>query len=130
MPALSLDTLKSLGDNPPLRCRPVPVPELGDGMVAWIAELSAYEKEQRLELPWLKHKESSGQDDQQGFRAFVVAACLCQSEQRDFVAATPAQVKQVADLLGKQGVAVARMYEKADQINAVGTEQVEEIEKN
>ena len=128
---LTLEFLKQQSAGPPLVAHPVPVYELGPGMIAWIAELSADERDARMEIPWLKHKEESGRDDNVGFRAFLVAACLCDSQARTFVAKTPEEVGELAALLGQRDSRpITRMFVKAQEANGVGKDQVEELEKN
>ena len=125
---LTLDLLKSFSDKPALQCESVPVYELGAGMVAWIAELDANEVDDRIDRGWSKFKEGTGQTDNVGFRAWVSAACLCGSQQRDFLAKDHKAISEAAALLGKQGRAVTRLWQMAAKLNGLTDE--EEPEKN
>lgn len=129
MGVLNVESL--MAASPRLAIERIDVPEFGDDMIAWIAELSANEKEARIELPWLEHKKECDQEnDVVGFRSFVVAACLCQSEARDFAAQDAKTIHKVAELLGRHGKAINRMYLVADRLNAVSEREIEGIEKN
>lgn len=126
MAALRLEDLNGAH----LKAYAVPVPEFGEGMEAWIAELTADERDRRLDIPWLKHKERSGQQDNAGFRAFAAAACWC-DEARNFVAADEAAIVATAERLNSQlGSPVTRMFVKADEVNGLSESTVEELEKN
>lgn len=128
---LTLEYLLQLNGHLKLRAEPVPVPELGEGCEAWIAELSADERDARLEVPWLKHKERTGQGDEAGFRAFVAAACWCSGPDREFIAADCAQIEKVAAILGcKDSKPITRMFAKAAELNALTGDQIEEVKKN
>lgn len=121
----NLEKLTAASSAPPLTVEPVPVYEFGAGTIAWIAELSANEREERIERIRLKH-----QDDESGFRAHVVAACWCNTQARDFVAKSEDEICAAAELLGKQGKAVIRMFEMADKLNAISPKEIERVEKN
>lgn len=128
---LTLDFLKQEVQGPPLQAHPVPVPEFKAGMTAWIAELSADERDARMEAPWLAYKEKTGQESNVGLRAFMAAACLCQSQARDFVACDAAGIEELAKLLGKRDAKpVTRLFLKAQTVNGIGEDQVKELEKN
>lgn len=128
---LTLDFLKEAGGGPSLKAHPVPVYELKPAMIAWIAELSADERDSRLEIPWLAHKEATGQEDEAGFRAFVAAACLCSSEDRTFVAKDAKEIAEAAAMLGKQDSRpVTRLFIKAAELNGLTAAAQEAIEKN
>lgn len=129
----SVFTLESLAKQAavPLFAHPVPVYEFGAGMVAYIAELSADERDARLEIPWLKHKETNGQSGNEGFRAFAAAACWCNSQARDFVAKDAAEIAAAAAKLGAlDSKPVTRMFAKAAEVNGLTEEAIQELEKN
>jgi hypothetical protein len=127
MPALRLDSLN--GSH--LKAHAVPVPEFGEGLEAWIAELTADERDRRLEVPWLKFKEESGQEDNAGFRAFAAAACWCEGPERSFVAEDEAAIVAAAKRLGSQDSRpVTRMFAKAAEVNGLTEEATEAAEKN
>lgn len=127
---LTLDKLKATG-TPVLLAQPVAVYEFGAGSVAYIAELTANERDARLEVPWLEHKKKTGQKDDAGFRSYVAAACWCNSQQRDFVAADAKAIAEVAALLGERdSKPVDRMFQKACELNGLTEAHVEAIAKN
>lgn len=114
-----------------LLAHPVQVPEFGPGMVAYIAELTADERDARLEVPWLNHKEQTGQKDNAGFRAFVAAACWCKSQLRDFECADEKAITEAAKVLGgRDSKPVDRMFKLAAKLNGLTEEEVAELEKN
>ena len=125
MAALTLEDLKALVGCE-LQAHAVPVPELGDGKVVYVAELGANESEDRIGVPWNEYKESTGQESEVGFRAFVVAACWC-NESREFVAKTKQEITDTAALLGKLSrAAVIRMYDEAAKRNGLTNEDTDE----
>ena len=113
-------------DKPPLRCDPVAVPEFGAGAVAYIAELTAYEREQRIELPFQDFKASTNQEDNAGVRAHLIAACLCTDQSRSFEAKAVDAIRSLAALLngmaGDHANAVQRLSNKAGELNALSEE--------
>lgn len=128
MPALKLENLNG---GPHLQAHAVPVPEMGVGMEAWIAELTANERDRRLEVPWLKYKEAAKQDDNSGFRAFAAAACWCDGPERVFVADDEAAIVEAAKRLGGQDSRpVTRMFTKAAEVNGLTEDAAEAAEKN
>lgn len=129
MSSLTLDFLKQQG--PPLAAHQVQVPEFGPGVVAWIAELSADERDARMEATWLDYKKRTGQESNVGLRAFMAAACWCSGPEREFVAPTPEVIEEAALLLGKRDAKpVTRMFTKAQEVNGIGADAVDELEKN
>lgn len=125
MTVFSLDHLK---DAMKLAAHAVPLPEFGEGVIGYVAELSADERDERLEVPWLKRREMTGDDSNAGFRAFAVAACWCDAD-RNFVAATQRDVEATAAKVGKlDSRPVTRMFIEAAKAN--GLTQDEEDEKN
>jgi len=132
MPVLTFDKLKQLAaDKCPLACEPVPVYEFGPSVVAYVAALGSDERDERVDIPWLEHKEATKQENNVGFRAFLVAACLANSQARDFMAKTTDEISELAAILGKRdGGAVSRLFLKAQKLNGIGEEELSEIEKN
>ena len=131
MSALTLDHLKDLAASAPLQSHPVPVYEFGAGRVAYIAELSADERDSRIERPWQDHKDRTGSDSMEHFRALAVAACWCAGQDRQFVAKDAAAIAVAAEQLGKaNGKAVSRMFELADKLNGFTAAAMEDIGKN
>jgi hypothetical protein len=127
MAALKLENLNGAH----LKAHLVPVPEFGEGMEAWIAELTADERDRRLEVPWLKYKATTGQEDNSGFRAFAAAACWCDGPDRTFVAADEEAILAAAKSLGSQDCRpVTRMFDKALEVNGLTEQAVEAAEKN
>lgn len=132
MPVFNLQKLEGLlsKGGPQLEAHPVPVPEFGAAEVAYVAELSADERDARLEIAWLQFKERIGSTTNEHYRAWVAAACWCDSA-RVFVAKTPADIERVAEMLGSQSAKpVTRMFAKAAELNALREEDVAELEKN
>lgn len=116
--------------GPKLEAHPVPVYEFGAGEVAYIAELSADERDSRLELSWMEYKTRTGHSSNEHYRAWVAAACWCDAA-RVFVAKEAADIERVAELLGKQSAKpVTRMFSKAADLNALTEEDVEDLKKN
>lgn len=127
MSALTLEDLKAPLD---LKAHAVPVPEFGDARKAYVAELTADERDARLEVAWLAYKEKTGQENNVHYRAWCAAACWC-DEARVFVAHDPAGIESVAATLGKQdSKPVTRMFVKASEVNALTEEDIEDLEKN
>lgn len=116
---------------PALNCEPVPVPEYGPGMVAWIAELTQEEREERIEVPFSDYLKRTERKNNVGLRAFTVAACLCKTQARDFEAADDKQTEQLANVLAKRsGIPFLRLFKKVEQLNSLSDEELKEIEKN
>lgn len=128
MSVLSLDDLKDFAAT--LKAHAVPVPELGDGRVAYVAELTADERDSRLEVSWLAYKAKTGQENNVHYRAWCAAACWC-NENREFVAKGGEGIEAVAATLGKlDSRPVTRMFIKASEVNALTEEDIEDLEKN
>lgn len=121
---ITAEKLASLAkEKPPLRCEQIDVPEFGAGAVAYIAELTAYEREQRIEFPFAEFKEATAQDGNAGVRAHLVAACLCTDQSRSFEAKDAESIRSLAALLngmaGEQANAATRLGNKAAELNAL-----------
>lgn len=125
MTVFGLDHLKQAMK---LGARPVPLPEFGEGVIGYVAELSADERDERLEVPWLARREATGDDSNAGFRAFAVAACWCDAE-RNFTAKTAKDVERVAGELGKMDSRpITRLFVEAAKANGLTGD--EDDEKN
>ena len=128
MPAL---TLQDLNIAQSLKAHSVPVPEFGDGTVAWLAELTSDERDARLEVGWMEYQKQRGNESQIGFRAWAVAACLCSGADRKFLAQCSSDIIAAAMQLGPcSGKPVTRMFAKLQEVNGLGAEQAEALEKN
>jgi hypothetical protein len=129
MPTLDLATIKGLGEKKLAAVR-VTVHEWGEGLYAYIGQMSADERDDRLESNWMRRKEQFGRDDNAGFRAFAVAACLC-DENRTWLAADEKAINALADSLGdRSAVPISRMFNHACNLNGLTEADVEELEKN
>lgn len=125
MTAFSLEHLK---DAMKLAAHAVPLPELGEGVIGYVAELSADERDERLEVPWLKRRELTGDDSNAGFRAFAVAACWCDAD-RKFVAPTSKDVAAAAAKLGQMDSRpITKLFVEAAKANGLTDD--DEPEKN
>lgn len=114
----------------PLKAHRVPVPEFGEGMTAHVAELSSDERDARIDVGWEEHKKARGNKSQAGIRAWVAAACWC-DESRAFVCKDLHEISLACEQLGQHfAVPVTRMFSKAQEVNGIGTEQIEALEKN
>lgn len=117
--------------SPPLKCDAVAVPEFGAGMVAWIAELTQEEREERIEVPFSDYRKRTGRENNVGLRAFTVAACVCKTQARDFEAVDAKQIETLSTALAtRSGVPFLRMFAKVEQLNALTEADLDEIEKN
>jgi hypothetical protein len=119
-------TLDDLKDLPPLRCESVSV--LGKEM--WLAELTAWERDERIEVAFSEYKKAHFQEHNAGIKAFIVAACWCKSEARDFVAEDSREIAAAASKLMLLGTPFIRLMEKAEKLNALSDDEVKQIEKN
>jgi hypothetical protein len=130
MSHVTLDFINQLASQSHLKVVKVAMPEWGEGKVAYIGQLSADERDDRLETGWVTRKERLGTEGNIGLRAFSVAACLC-DEGRNWIANTREEVDQLADFLGKfPSGPVTRLFEPASELNALTKAAVEELEKN
>lgn len=100
----------------------VPVPEWGgDGY--YVAQLTADQRDQ-CEVEW----QALGGGDVVGFRAFLVAYCLCDESNNRFYADN---VGEAAKALGvKDARPVTRLFDAAVKKNGFSDSDVEELEKN
>lgn len=129
MAVFNLDHLNALAANEPkLIAHPVQVGEWGAGMVAHVAELTADERDTRIDLTWHAYKTENGKADNAHYRAWIAAACWCDAH-RCFVAKEPKDIEAVAKKFGNfSAKPVSRMYELAVKVN--GLIEDEDAEKN
>ena len=126
-------TLEHLDDDRDLQIVCVPVTELsndGRELGCHIAELGADEWDRRVSVPWRKRCERLSVEDGEGFKSFVVAACLC-DEKRKYLAADSAAINALCDkLLGKSGKGIQRLILVADKLNGFSGAELEVTQKN
>lgn len=125
-------TLDSLGLAVPTRVVAVDTPEFGPGKQALLGEMTANERDERIELAWQRYCEQRGQDPTAsvGFRAWAVAASLCDPE-RKWLAPGPADISAAAELLGKAPTnVVTRCFLEVKKLQGLTKEDVEALEKN
>lgn len=127
---LSLESIAKLPQIDRLRVVQVPLTEWGAGTVGYVRQLTADERDERFELLWVKRRERMKQQGMVGFRAFAVAASLCDADGK-LVAQTPEQIDEVATTLsGRNGLPVSRLFDHVVNLNKLLKEDVEELEKN
>lgn len=143
MQLIDIERLKTL---PPVKAHSVPVPEL-DGE-CFVAELTADEKDLRIDIGWTEHKKARDAEKAKaglanghgpapvvdetnvGLTSWIAAACLCDAN-REFLCKDLVAISQTCEAFGKQrGPAIARIAAKAQEVNAVGAAELEAIEKN
>jgi hypothetical protein len=130
--ALTLDDISKA--RLPLKVHSVAVPEFGsngDGKPkeAFIAELSADERDSRIELAWNQYKRETAKQDNGGATAWMAAACLC-DDSRNFLCPDPMTIARTAIELGKLGKVTVRLSSKALEVNGLGAADIEALEKN
>ena len=125
MAALTFDDLRA---PMPVVSHSIPVPEFGNGSTAWIAELTARERETRIEEPWKARKDATG--DESALRAFLVAACLCTDGSRTFMVPETG-VAVLADSLNLLPLkAFDRLYNACESVNGLDAKEQKALEKN
>lgn len=100
--------------------------------LCYIAELSADEQDRRMFAAWKLRKERLGQadDDNAGFRGFIVAACMCDAD-RKFLATDAADIDKAADSFNAANAKeLTKLAEAASFVNGIGAVAVEALEKN
>jgi len=110
----------------------VRVPEFGPGTIAYLGEMSATERDERIEIAWLEHCQAHGKDAEKGvgFRAWAVAASLC-DPQRKWLAADAAAIASLAGPLGTAPTnVVTRCFLQVKQLQGLTKDDVEALEKN
>ena len=141
MPVLDLERLKTL---PPVAAHKVPIPEL-DGEI-YVAELTADERDLRIDIGWAEHKKARDAEKKAkgllnghgsvvdesnvSLTSWIAAACLC-DEQRQFMCGDLIEVSKGCEALATlKASVVQRIATKAQEVNAVGAAELEAIEKN
>lgn len=125
-------TVDMLGLAKPTRVQSVPVPEFGPGVEALFGEMSAVERDERIEVAWIEYckaRGAEGNDRAIGFTAFAVAASLC-DPQRNFAAADVADIPRVAKKFedAPAGV-VTRCFLTVSSLQGLSKEDVAALEK-
>lgn len=134
MSQLTIETINAMAAAPPLNVVKVQLPEWdkepGQGTFAYVGQMNADERDERLEALWVARKKRREQTNQVGFRAWTVAACLC-DQNRNWLAPAAEDIDKLADHLGKQnGVPISRMFDHCCNLNKLLAEDIEELEKN
>ena len=126
--ALGKSDLLADGEEDSLRAVGVPTPEWKAGTLAYVAELTANERDE-LEVGWADYKNSKGEDDNVGFRAWCVAFCLCDHERG--LLFDPDEVPAAAARLGKKnGKATSRLFNTISRINGLTKADIDVLEGN
>lgn len=125
-------TADMLGLAKPTRVQSVPVPEFGSGVVANFGEMSALERDQRIELAWIEYCDARGKEGAArgvGFTAFAVAASLCDPK-RNWLAPDAVTIAALAEKFrdAPAGV-VARCFLTVSSLQGLSKEDVEALEK-
>ena len=108
-----------------LAARTIDVPEWT--AVVHLAELTADERDQ-LEEQWSASKRT--EDQVTGFRAFVVAFCLC-DPQNNRLFPDPAELRRAANSLGRcKAGTVVRLFDICCRLNALLEKDIKELEGN
>ncbi len=112
----------------PLRAVQVCTPELGDDSFVFVAELSADERDELEEL-WAEKKKEYDDETQIGFRAWVVAYCLCDDQRKRLF--DESNIANAAAALGRKAAKpMARIFNAACRINGLLRSDVDTLEKN
>ena len=111
-----------------LQAEEVPVPEWGDEADGWcwLSQLTADERDQ-LEEEWQEHRQA---ESVVGFRAFVVAWCMADKDNRRAFQNTTERVQAAAALGAISSRPVVRLFNVACRMNGLLASDVEELEKN
>lgn len=111
-----------------LRAVGVPTPEWKPGSLAYVAELTANERDE-LEVGWADYKASKGEEDNVGFRAWCVAFCLCDAERG--LLFDNDEVPAAAQRIGKKnGKATSRLFNTISRINGLTKADIDVLEGN
>ena len=112
----------------PLRAVQVCTPELGAESFVFVAELSADERDELEEL-WAEKKKEYEDETQIGFRAWVVAYCLCDDQRKRLF--DEDKIADAAAALGRKAAKpMARIFNTACRINGLLKSDVDTLEKN
>lgn len=110
-----------------LRAVLVATPEWAANGAVHVAELSADERD-AMEIAWAEYKESLGEEDNAGFRAFAVAFCICSETRERLFAGREAVVAQAIG--GRNGKATCRLFNTISRINGLTKADVDALEGN
>lgn len=119
-----------LGGTDALRAVPVATPEWKAGSRVFVAELSADERDE-LEVLWAEYKaERDGDeaDNSVGFRAFVVAFCLCDNDRYRLFSGRESEA--AAKISKRNGKATSRLFNVCSRVNGLTKSDIDELEKN
>lgn len=113
-----------------LRAVAVPTPEYKFGSQAFVAELSAEERDQ-LEVGWAAYQEAQIEsEDNVGFRAYCVAFCLC-DQKRGLLFRSDEEVVAAANKLRKRNAkATSRLFNTISRINGLTKADIDALEGN
>jgi hypothetical protein len=112
-----------------LRAVVCPTPEMGEDTAVCLAELDADQRDE-LETLWAEKKAQYEDETNIGFRAWVVAYCLC-DQQRQRMYSTSSALSAAADALGKKPARMmSRLFNTACRLNGLLRQDVEAAEKN
>ncbi len=133
MSQFTLETFEKL-NSLPLQVVKVQLPEWdtepNQGTFAYIGQMSSDERDERIEAMWVARKKRREQTNQVGFRAFAVAASVC-DQHRNWLAPKAEDIDALADKFGKaSGVPVSRMFDHVCTLNKLLAEDIKELEKN
>lgn len=125
-------TAAMLGQAKPGQVRSVPVPEFGPGVNAFVGQMGAIERDERIEVAWIEYCDEAGKTGNAraiGFTAWAVAASLCDAERR-WLAADPAQIAPLAEKLGTDAAnVVSRLFVEVAPLQGLTKEDVAELQK-
>lgn len=117
-----------LGGVDSLKAIPVPVDEWKPNSLVHVAELTADERDE-LEEEWAKFKDRLNEAGSNvGFRAFVVAWCLCDAQRKRLFAGREAQAAQTIGQ-NRNAKATSRVFNIAANINGLLKEDIDSLEK-
>jgi hypothetical protein len=122
---MKADDILSGGDK--LRAVAVAIPEWKAGSQVFVAELSADERD-AFETAWVEHKQSRGEEDNIGFRAFTVAWCICtEGRYRTFAGR---EAEAAAAIGQRNGKATSRLFNTISRINGLTKADIDQLEGN
>lgn len=128
MRAFSVSDLKA----PELQVARVLVPEFdqgGEPACCYVKEMTANDRDKRVDTWWEHRKENLDQKDNSGRMAWIAAACLC-TEEGKWLAPSAIEVNELTDKLQEQkAAAIQRIVIAASTMNGIGDSAVERIEK-
>lgn len=122
-------TAEELLASDDLQPKKVPVPEWTTTAAAYIMTLTADQRD-AMEEAWQEIREESDSKSSVGFRAFVVAYCLCDDKGVELF--ERGQVAKAAKTLGskRKSAVVSRLFNVACKQNGLLKEDIDQLEKN